>query len=42
MNGFTFYMILAPVIAVATTLFIYWLTGWMDRLDRRRQHRAAE
>lgn len=42
MNNLTFYLLLAPVIAVATCLFIYWLTDLQDRRDERQRHHAAE
>ena len=42
MNVLTFYLLLAPLLMVATGLFIYWLTGWQDRRDERRRHHAAE
>lgn len=42
MNDFTFYMLLAPLLMVATGLLIYWLTGWMDRREDRRLRRRAD
>jgi hypothetical protein len=41
MSGFTIYLLMAPLLAVASGLVIFWLTGWLDRRDERR-HRAAE
>ena len=41
MSSFTIHFLLAPVLAVATGLLIYWLTGWLDRRDARH-HRPAE
>ena len=39
MSGFAFYLLMAPLLAVAFGLALYWLTGWMDR-RARRQHAA--
>lgn len=41
MNDFTYYMLLAPLLMAAAGLFIYWLTGWMDRREERRLRRKA-
>jgi hypothetical protein len=33
-------MLLAPLLAVAVGLFLYWWTDWMDRREQRRHHPA--
>jgi hypothetical protein len=30
------YVLLSPFIVFGVTLFVVWLTGWMDRRDARR------
>ena len=35
-----FYVLLVPVAVGALALFVFWLTGWMDRREERRQHAA--
>jgi hypothetical protein len=34
------YLMAAPFLVVGLGLFVFWLTGWMDR--RERQRRPAE
>jgi hypothetical protein len=36
MSDFTFSLLMAPLLAVAFGLAMYWLTGWMDRREQRR------
>ena len=36
MTDFTTSMLMAPLLAVAFGLAMYWLTGWMDRREQRR------
>ena len=40
MSGFTIYLLMAPLLAVAFGLAMFWLTGWMDRREERRRHAA--
>jgi hypothetical protein len=35
-----FYVLLVPVAVAALALFVFWLTGWMDRREERRHHAA--
>jgi hypothetical protein len=42
MSDFATSFLLAPVLAIAAGLLIYWLPDWMDRRDDRRRHHAAE
>ncbi len=41
MSGFTIYLLMAPLLAVASGLVIFWLTGWLDQREEPRP-RAAE
>jgi hypothetical protein len=42
MTWFEIYALLAPLQIVVVALFVYWLTGWLDkREDRRRAMREA-
>jgi hypothetical protein len=41
MSGFAIYMLMAPLLALASGLVIFWLTGWLDQREERRR-RAAE
>jgi hypothetical protein len=36
MSSFTVHFLMAPLLAVAFGLAMYWLTGWMDRREQRR------
>lgn len=36
MSDFIYFMLLGPLLILATALFIYWLTGWQDRREERR------
>jgi NhaP-type Na+/H+ or K+/H+ antiporter len=40
MNDFTIYLLMAPFLAVAFGLAMFWLTGWLDRREERRRHAA--
>ena len=40
MSGFTISLLLAPVLAVAFGLAMFWLTGWLDRREEQRHHAA--
>jgi hypothetical protein len=42
MSDFTVSFLMAPLLALAFGLGMFWLTGWLDRRERRRQHHAAE
>lgn len=39
-NVAQYYVLLVPVAVGALGLFVYWLTGWMDRREERRRHAA--
>lgn len=41
MSGFTISLLMAPLLALAFGVGMFWLTGWLDRREERR-HRAAE
>ena len=34
------YAVAAPFFVVGLALFVFWLTGWMDRREQRRHHAA--
>ncbi len=34
------YAMAAPFVVFAIALGVYWITGWLDRRDGRRQHAA--
>lgn len=34
------YVLLSPALVFLLGLFVYWLTGWMDRREDRRHHAA--
>ena len=34
------YVLLIPFLMGALGLFVYWLTGWMDRREQHRHHPA--
>lgn len=36
MSSFTIYLLMAPLLAVAFGVAMFWLTGWMDRREQRR------
>ena len=40
MSDFEIYLLIAPFLVLAVALFVFWLTGWMDRRDERRHHAA--
>jgi hypothetical protein len=40
MSSFTISMLMAPLLAVAFGLGMFWLTGWLDRREERRHHAA--
>jgi hypothetical protein len=40
MSDFAMSLLLAPVLAVLTGLFVYWLTDWLDRREQQRHHPA--
>lgn len=34
------YVMLSPFLVAALGVFVYWLTGWMDRREEQRHHPA--
>jgi hypothetical protein len=40
MSGFAISLLLAPVLAVAFGLAMFWLAGWLDHRDEQRHHAA--
>lgn len=40
MSFLEIYVMLSPFLVGALGLFVYWLTGWMDRREERRRHAA--
>jgi len=40
MNDFTISFLMAPLLALAFGLGMFWLTGWLDRRERGRHHAA--
>jgi hypothetical protein len=36
----TIYVMVSPFLVGALGLFVFWLTGWMDRREERRRHPA--
>jgi hypothetical protein len=40
MSSFTISMLMAPLLAVAFGLGMFWLTGWLDRREERRRRPA--
>lgn len=42
MDLLNIYVMALPFMVFGLGLFVYWLTGWMDRREARRHHHAAE
>ena len=40
MSFLEIYALLMPAAVAVLGLFVYWLTGWMDRREDRRRHAA--
>ena len=40
MNDFTISFLMAPLLALAFGVGMFWLTGWLDRREERRHHAA--
>ncbi|MEJ2435338.1 MAG: hypothetical protein P8Y53_20125 [Pseudolabrys sp.] len=34
------YVLASPLLVFCVALFVYWLTGWMDRREEQRRHAA--
>jgi hypothetical protein len=40
MSDFTISFLMAPLLALAFGVGMFWLTGWLDRREDRRHHAA--
>ena len=40
MNDFTISFLMAPLLALAFGVGMFWLTSWLDRREERRRHAA--